>query len=234
MVVCPGALAVAAAGNQLRAADQADHIAVFLLLRHGLPLVEDEAHQPPVLLHLVAQALRVITVYLHIAVKGLHLHRPVEGVVAVPCLVVLEQVARIVVLEGGGHAAPGQGHQAVAGVVLVQFLLAAHQTPGAVARLVVEQLLGIGRVVHPLELIEGIVLVQGRPVQGLFSDSVAVSIIGIAGMGEQGLPGADGEARQVLVQVVGILLPDGAVGQGFEGASVLSAFDTAASTISDY
>ena len=214
MVVCPGALAVAAAGNQLRAADQADHIAVFLLLRHGLPLVEDEAHQPPVLLHLVAQALRVVVVHLYAAVKGLHLHRPVEGVVAVPCLVVLEQVARIVVLEGGGHAAPGQGHQAVAGVVLVQFLLAAHQTPGAVARLVVEQLLGIRRVVHPLELIEGIVLVQGRPVQGLFSDSVAVSIIGIAGLGEQGVPGADGEARQVLVQVVGVFLPDGAVGHG--------------------
>ena len=212
MVVRPGALAVAAAGDQLRAADQADHIAVFLLFRHGLPLVEDKPHQPAVLLHLVAQALRVITVYLHIAVKGLHLYRPVEGVVAVPGLVVLEQVARIVVLEGGGHAAPGQGHQAVAGVVLVQFLLAAHQTPGAVARLVVEQLLRIGRVVLPLELIEGVVLVQGSPVQGLFSDSVAVSIIGIAGMGEQGVPRADGEARKVFIQVLGVFRPDGVVG----------------------
>ena len=212
MVVRPGALAVAASGNQLRAADQADHIAVLLMLHHGLPLVEDKPHQPAVLLHLVAQALRVITVYLHIAVKGLHLHRPVEGVVAVPGLVVLEQVAGVVILEGGGHAAPGQGHQAVAGVVLVQFLLAAHQTPGAVARLVVEQLLGIRRVVHPLELIEGIVLVQGRPVQGLFSDSVAVSIIGIAGMGEQGVPRADGEARKVFIQVLGVFRPDGVVG----------------------
>ena len=212
MVVCPGALAVAAAGDQLRAADQADHIAVLLLLRHGLPLVEDKPHQPPVLLHLVAQALRVIAVYLHVAVKALHLHRPVEGVVAVPSLVVPEQVAGVVVLEGRGHAAPGQGHQAVAGVVLVQFLLAAHQTPGAVARLVVEQLLGIGRVVHPLELIEGVVLVQGSPVQGLFSDSVAVSIIGIAGMGEQGVPRADGEARKVFIQVLGVFRPDGVVG----------------------
>ena len=33
-------------------------------------------------------------------------------------------------------------------------------------------------------------------------------------MGEQGVPGADGEARQVLVQVVGVFLPDGAVGHG--------------------
>ena len=212
MVVRPGALAVAASGNQLRAADQADHIAVLLMLHHGLPLVEDKPHQPAVLLHLVAQALRVITVYLHIAVKGLHLHRPVEGVVAVPCLVVLEQVARIVVLEGGGHAAPGQGHQAVAGVVLVQFLLAAHQTPGAVARLVVEQLLGIGRVVHPLELIEGIVLVEGGPIQGLLPNPVSVAVVGIAGMGEQGLPGADGEARKVFIQVLGVFRPDGVVG----------------------
>ena len=212
MVVRPGALAVAAAGNQLRAADQADHIAVLLMLHHGLPLVEDKPHQPAVLLHLVAQALRVITVYLHIAVKGLHLHRPVEGVVAVPGLVVLEQVARIVVLEGGGHAAPGQGHQAVAGVVLVQFLLAAHQTPGAVARLVVEQLLGIRRVVHPLELIEGIVLVEGGPIQGLLPNPVSVAVVGIAGMGEQGLPGADGEARKVFIQVLGVFRPDGVVG----------------------
>ena len=212
MVVRPGALAVAASGNQLRAADQADHIAVLLMLHHGLPLVEDKPHQPAVLLHLVAQALRVIAVYLHVAVKGLHLYRPVEGVVAVPGLVVLEQVAGVVILEGGGHAAPGQGHQAVAGVVLVQFLLAAHQTPGAVARLVVEQLLRIGRVVLPLELIEGVVLVQGSPVQGLFSDSVAVSIIGIAGMGEQGVPRADGEARKVFIQVLGVFRPDGVVG----------------------
>ena len=176
--------------------------------------MEDKPHQPPVLLHLVAQALRVITVYLHIAVKGLHLHRPVEGVVAVPRLVIPKQVAGVVVLEGRGHAAPGQGHQAVAGVVLVQFLLAAHQTPGAVACPVVEQLLRIGWVVHPLELIEGIVLVQGRPVQGLLPNPVSVAVVGIAGMGEQGLPGADGEARQVLVQVVGVFLPDGAVGHG--------------------
>ena len=201
MVVCPGALAVAAAGNQLRAADQADHIAVFLLLRHGLPLVEDEAHQPAVFLHLVAQSLGIIAVYLHIAVKGLHFHRPVEGVVAVPRLVVLEQIARPVVLEGCGHPASGQGHQAVAGVVLVQLLLAVHQPPGAVARLVVEQLLGIRRVVHPLELIEGIVLVEGGPIQGLLPNPVSVAVVGIAGMGEQGLPGADGEARQVFVRL---------------------------------
>ena len=57
-------------------------------------------------------------------------------------------------------------------------------------------------------------MVQSGPVQGLFSDSVAVSIIGIAGLGEQDIPRADSEARQVLVQVVGILLPDGAVGHG--------------------
>ena len=44
--------------------------------------------------------------------------------------------------------------------------------------------------------------------------TVSVSIIGIAGLGEQGVPGADGEARQVLVQVVGVFLPDGAVGHG--------------------
>ena len=33
-------------------------------------------------------------------------------------------------------------------------------------------------------------------------------------MGEQGVPRADGEARQVFVQVVGVFLPDGAVGHG--------------------
>lgn len=33
-------------------------------------------------------------------------------------------------------------------------------------------------------------------------------------MGEQGVPGADGEARQVFVQIVGVFLPDGTVGDG--------------------
>ena len=61
-------------------------------------------------------------------------------------------------------------------------------------------------------MIEGVVLVQGSPVQGLFSDSVAVSIIGIAGMGEQGVPRADGEARKVFIQVLGVFRPDGVVG----------------------
>ena len=234
MVVRPGALAVAAAGDQLRAADEADHIAVFLLFRHGLPLVEDKPHQPAILLHLIAQALGVITIDLYIAVKGLHLGGAVEGVIAVPGLVVHQQVTGVVILEHRRHAVFGVGRQAVAGVVLVQLLYTLGHSAGAVARLVIEQLLRIGGVVHPLELVQGVVLVQGGPVQGLLPDPVAVSIIGIADLGEQGVPRADRQARQVLVQVIGVFLPDGGVGQGFEGASVLSTFDTAASTISDY
>ena len=102
--------------------------------------------------------------------------------IAVPGLVVLEQVAGVVVLEGRGHAAPGERHQAVAGVVLVQLLLAVQQPPGAVARLVVKQFLGVGRVIHPLELVQGVVLVQGRPIQSLLLDAVAVSVVGVAGL----------------------------------------------------
>ena len=40
VVVRSGALAVAAPGDQFRAADEADHIAVLLLLRHSLAFVE--------------------------------------------------------------------------------------------------------------------------------------------------------------------------------------------------
>ena len=154
VVVCPGALSVTAAGDQLRATDQADHIVVLLLLCHGLALVENEAHQPPVFFHLIPQALRVVAVHLYIAVKGLRLHRPVEGVVAVLGLVVHQKVAGVVLLEHRRYAVFRIGHQAVAGVVPVQLLLPGHQPPGAVARPVVEQFLSIGGILHLIQLVQ--------------------------------------------------------------------------------
>ena len=98
MVVRPGRIRVP--GNERTAPDQADNPRA-VLLSDSLPVeVEDEPHQVAVLLHLVPQALRVVAVALHVAVKGLHLGCPVEGVVAIPGLVIHQQVTSVVVPEG--------------------------------------------------------------------------------------------------------------------------------------
>lgn len=60
----------------------------------------------------------------------------------------------MVILEHGGAAAVGEGGQPVPGVVLVQLLHAAGDPARAVARLVVEQLLGAGGILHLFQLVQ--------------------------------------------------------------------------------
>ena len=76
-----------------------------------------------VFFHLMAQALGVVAVDLDIAVKGFHPGGTVEGVVAVPGLIVCQQVACMVITEESGCAVFSVGSQPVAGVVLVKFLI---------------------------------------------------------------------------------------------------------------
>ena len=71
----------------------------------------------------MAQALGVVTVDLDIAVKGFHPGGTVKGVVAVPGLIVCQQVACMVITEKGSGTVFGVGRQPVAGVVLVELLL---------------------------------------------------------------------------------------------------------------
>ena len=71
----------------------------------------------------MAQALGVVAVDLDVAVKGLHLGGAVEGVVAVPGLVIRQQVACMVIAEEGSGPVFGVGRQAVAGGVLVELLI---------------------------------------------------------------------------------------------------------------
>ena len=84
---------------------------------------QKEINQAAVFFHLMAQALGIVAVDLDVAVKGLHLHRPVEGVVTVPGLIVRQQVACMVITEKGSGTVFGVGRQPVAGVVLVKFLI---------------------------------------------------------------------------------------------------------------
>ena len=88
----------------------------------------------------MAQALGVVAVDLDIAVKGFHPGGTVKGVVAVPGLIVCQQVACMVIAEKGGGTVFGVGRQAVAGVVLVEFLHALGNAFGAVAGFVVGKL----------------------------------------------------------------------------------------------
>ena len=59
----------------------------------------------------MAQALGIVAVDLDVAVKGLHLGGAVEGVVAVPSLVVHQQVACMVIAEEGSGTVFGVGCQ---------------------------------------------------------------------------------------------------------------------------
>ena len=76
------------------------------------------------------QPFGVVAVDLDIAVKGLHLGGAVEGVVAVPGLIVREQVTCMVIAEEGSGPVFGVGRQAVAGVVLVELLCAGRHSAG--------------------------------------------------------------------------------------------------------
>ena len=96
------------------------------------------------------QALGVVAVHLDVSVKSLHLDGAVEGIVAVPGLIVRQQVACMVIAEKGGGTVFGVGRQAVAGVVLVEFLHTLGNAFGAVAGFVVEQFFGITGVLHLL------------------------------------------------------------------------------------
>ena len=115
--------------------------------------VEDKLHQAAVFFHLVAQALGVVAADLDVAVKGLHLCGAVEGIVAVPGLIVRQQVACMVIAEEGSGAVFCVGRQPVAWVVLVERFHALGNAFGAVAGFVVEQFFGIAGVLDLLQLV---------------------------------------------------------------------------------
>ena len=124
MVIRPCSVCVAC--DQLAAADIAGNAKGVLFSYHLSVLIEDELHQAAIFFHLMAQALGIVAVDLDVAVKGLHLGGAVEGVVAVPGLVVRQQVACVVITEKGSGAVFGIGRQAVARVVLPEYLIRAN------------------------------------------------------------------------------------------------------------
>ena len=156
----------------------------------------------------------ILVVVLDIAVKGLHPGGAVEGVIAVLGLVIHQKVTGVVVLEHRRYAVFRIGHQAVAGVVPVQLLLPGHQPSGTVARPVVEQFLSIGGILHLLQLVQRVIVVKGLTSQLTFQSAVSVAVVGVAVPGQKRVPGVDGQARQVLVQVICVLLPNEAMGYG--------------------
>ena len=151
MVIRPCSVCIAC--DQLAAADVAGNAKGVLFSYHLAVRIEDKFHQVAVFFHLMAQALGIVAVDLDVAVNGLHLGGAVEGVVAVPGLVVRQQVACMVIAEEGGGAVFGVGRQAVAGVVLVELLCAGRHSASAVACFVVEQFFGIAGIFRLLEML---------------------------------------------------------------------------------
>ena len=105
------------------AADVAGNAKGVLFSYHLSALIENELNQTAVFFHLMAQALGIVAVDLDVAVKGFHPGGTVKGVVAVPGLIVCQQVACMVITEESGCAVFSVGSQPVARVVLVKFLI---------------------------------------------------------------------------------------------------------------
>ena len=151
MVIRPCGIRIAC--DQLAAADVANKV-MNIRLNNGLAVrVEDKLHQVAIFFHLMAQALGIVAVDLDVPVKGLHLGGAVEGIIAVPGLIVRQQVACMVIAEEGSGTVFGVGRQAVAGVVLVELFHALGNAFGAVAGFVVEQFFGIAGVLDLLQLV---------------------------------------------------------------------------------
>ena len=159
----------------------------------------------------MAQALGVVAVDLDVSVKGLHLDGAVEGIVAVSGLIVRQQVACMVIAEKGSGTVFGVGRQAVAGVVLVELLCAGCHSASAVACFVVEQFFGIAGVLDLLQLVQRVVVVECLTSKLLFAGTVAVAVVEVAVIGQDGVAGLDKKPGQVLVLVVVILFEHGAV-----------------------
>ena len=159
----------------------------------------------------MAQALGVVAVDLDIAVKGFHHGGTVKGVVAVPGLIVCQQVACMVITEESGCAVFSVGSQPVARVILIKLLHTLGNAPGAVACLVVEQLFGITGVLHLLQLVQRVVVVECLISKLFFVGTVAVAIVEVTVVGQNRVARLDKKAGQVLVLVVVILFEHGAV-----------------------
>ena len=95
MVIRPCSVCIAC--DQFAAADVTGNAKGIFFSYHLAVRIEDELHQAAIFFHLMPQALGVVAVDLDVAIKGLHLGGAVEGVVAVPGLVIRQQVACMVI-----------------------------------------------------------------------------------------------------------------------------------------
>ena len=209
MVIRPCGIRIAC--DQLAAADITGNTKEVLFSYHLAVRVEDELHQAAVFFHLMAQPFGIVAVYLDVAVKGLHLCGAVEGIVAVPGLIVRQQVACMVIAEEGSGTVFGVGRQAVAGVVLVELLCAGCHSASAVAGFVVEQFFSITGVLHLLQLVQRVVVVKCFTSKLLFVGTVAVAVVEVTVIGQDGVAGLDKKSGQVLVPVVLVLFEHRAV-----------------------
>ena len=157
------------------------------------------------------QALGVVAVHLDVSVKSLHLDGAVEGIVAVPGLIVRQQVACMVIAEKGSGTVFGVGRQAVAGVVLVELLCAGCHSASAVACFVVEQFFGIAGVLDLLQLVQRVVVVECLTSKLLFAGTVAVAVVEVTVVCQDSIAGLDKKPGQVLVLVVLVLFEHRAV-----------------------
>ena len=117
----------------------------------------------------------------------------------------------MVITEKSGCAVFSVGSQPVARVILIKLLHTLGNAFGAVAYFVVEQFFGIAGVLHLLQLVQRVIMVKCLTSKLLFAGTVAVAVVEVAVIGQDGVAGLDKKPGQVLVLVVVILFEHGAV-----------------------
>ena len=209
MVVRPDGVRIA--GNQLAAADVTGNLKGILFGYYLSVLIENELNQLAVFFHLMPQAFGIVAVDLDVAVKGLHLCGAVESIVAVPGLIVRQQVACMIIAEEGSGAVFGVGSQPVARVILIKLLHTLGNAFGAVARFVVEQFFGVAGILHLLQLVQRVIVVECLTSKLFFVGTVAVAVVEVTVVCQDGIAGLDKKPGQVLVLVVLVLFEHRAV-----------------------
>lgn len=117
----------------------------------------------------------------------------------------------MIIAEEGSGAVFGVGSQPVARVILIKLLHTLGNAFGAVAGFVVEQFFGVAGILHLLQLVQRVIVVECLTSKLFFVGTVAVAVVEVTVVCQDGIAGLDKKPGQVLVLVVLVLFEHRAV-----------------------
>lgn len=117
----------------------------------------------------------------------------------------------MIIAEEGSGAVFGVGSQPVARVILIKLLHTLGNAFGAVAGFVVEQFFGVAGILHLLQLVQRVIVGECLTSKLFFVGTVAVAVVEVTVVCQDGIAGLDKKPGQVLVLVVLVLFEHRAV-----------------------